>query len=272
MRSAWRRWRSRGLRAALRAAGACGVLALLAAACSGDGGAGTTITVAAASSLRHALPDLAAAFERSHPGVELELRFAGSQVLASQIEEGADDDLFVSANPLQASRLLDAGIASRPTVVTANVLVVAVPEDAPWRSLRDLALADVRIAVGAPSVPAGALAAIALQLLEAQDPDTARALRGKIVTEDPNVRIVLSRLELGEADAAFVYASDVEAAEGLRLILLPPQTPPNEYVAVLVEGGDPLAEELLAWLLAPEAQAIFQLYGFLPSVLGVRAW
>ena len=192
-------------------------------------------------------------------------------MLASQIGEGAGDDLFISANPLQARRLMSAGLASRPTVVTANVLVVAVPNDGPWLSLRDLALADVRIAAGAPSVPVGALTEIALELLRLQDPETAAALRSKIATQDPNVRIVLSRLELGEADAAFVYASDVEATEGLRLIALPLRTPPNEYVAVLIEDADPAAEDLLAWLLAPQAQAIFQLYGFLPSVAGVQA-
>ena len=270
MRAAWRLSRLQRFRAPLPALTVIGVLILLLGACGGDDDE-PTITVAAASSLRHALPDIVEGFERAYPGIRVELRFAGSQVLASQIEEGASDDLFISANPLQASRLLGAGLASRPTVVTANALVVAVADDAPWRSLRDLALADVRIAVGSPAVPAGALTEIALQLLELQQPETAQALRRKIVTEDPNVRIVLSRLEFGEADAAFVYASDVEATEGLRLIALPLQTPPNEYVAVLIEEADPAAEDLLAWLLAPQAQAIFQLYGFLPSVAGVQA-
>ena len=270
MRSAWRLSRLQRFRAPLPTLIAIGVLALLSGACDGDDGK-PTITVAAASSLRHALPDIAAEFERAYPGVEVELRFAGSQVLASQIDEGAGDDLFISANPLQARRLMSAGLASRPTVVTANVLVVAVPNDGPWLSLRDLALADVRIAAGAPSVPVGALTEIALELVQLQDPETAAALRSKIATQDPNVRIVLSRLELGEADAAFVYASDVEATEGLRLIALPLRTPPNEYVAVLIEDADPAAENLLAWLLAPQAQAIFQLYGFLPSVAGVQA-
>jgi len=270
MRAACRLSPSRRLRAPFPALALLGVLALLLGGC-GDGDREPTVTIAAASSLRHVLPDIVEGFERAYPGVAVELRFAGSQVLASQIAEGADDDLFISANPLQAARLLDAGLAARPTVVTANILVVAVPEDAPWRSLRDLALADVRIAVGAPSVPVGALSRIALAWVAQQQPETAQALRDKIATEDPSVRIVLSRLELGEADAAFVYASDVAVSDGLRAILLPPQTPPNEYVAVLIEDADPAAEELLAWLLSPNAQAIFGLHGFLPSVAGVQA-
>ncbi len=270
MRAACRLSLSRSLRAPVPALALLAVLALLLGGCD-DGERKPTVTLAAASSLRHALPDIVNGFERAYPGIEVEVRFAGSQVLASQIAEGADDDLFISANPLQAARLLDAGLAMRPTVVTANVLVVAVPEDAPWRSLRDLALADVRIAVGAPSVPVGALSRLALEWVEQQQPKTAQALRDKIATEDPSVRIVVSRLELGEVDAAFVYNSDVAMSDGVRAIPLPPQTPPNEYVAVLIEDADPAAEDLLAWLLSPPAQAIFALYGFLPSVVGVQA-
>ena len=247
---------------------ALAALALLAGACGGDDGE-PAISVAAASSLRHVLPRIAEDFERSNPGVEVELRFAGSQVLAAQIEEGAGDDLFISANPLQAARLLEGGLAARPTLVTGNLLVVAIAEDAPWRTVSDLALADVRIAAATPSAPVGALTAAALDLLP---PDTADALRRKVATEDPSVRIVLSRLELDEVDAAFVYASDVEATDGLRAIPLPPETPANAYVAVLIEDGDPRAGELLAWLLSARVQAIFQLYGFLPSTAGVRAW
>ena len=118
------------------------------------------------------------------------------------------------------------------------------------------------------SAPVGALTAVALGLLP---PETAEALRRKIATEDPSVRIVLSRLELDEVDAAFVYASDVVATDGLRAIALPPETPANAYVAVLVEDGDAAAEDLLGWLLSVRAQAIFQLYGFLPSTVGVQA-
>ena len=93
MRSAWRLSRLQRFRAPLpgnesdRSSRSLGVLALLSGACDGDDGK-PTITVAAASSLRHALPDIAAEFERAYPGVEVELRFAGSQVLASQIDEG----------------------------------------------------------------------------------------------------------------------------------------------------------------------------------------
>ena len=247
---------------------ALAVLAALAAGACGGGGGGAEIEVAAASSLRHALPRIVRDFERAHPGIGVGLRFHGSQVLATQIGEGADADLFVSADRAQAERLARAGLAERRAVVAANRLVVAVAEDSPWRSLAGLAASDARIAAGAPAAPVGALAREALALLP---PELARGLRSRIATEDPSVRIVLSRLELGEADAAFVYHSDAALAPGLRALALPPGTPPNEYVAVLLGDADPAAAALFGYLLGPEAQAIFRAAGFLPAVAGVRA-
>lgn len=255
---------------ARRIASRLALAAALLASAAACGGGGETIEVAAASSLRLVLPRIVEEFERSRPGggPPFRLRFHGSQVLATQIEEGADADLFVSANALQASRLLDAGVASRPAVVTSNRLVAAVREDAPWRSVEALAAPGVRLAAGAPSVPAGALAAAAMALL---DPEVARGLRANVVTEDPSVRVVLSRLELGEVDAAFVYRSDAEAAPGVRALALPAAAPSAEYVAVLIEGAHPRAEALLAFLLAPEAQNLFRAAGFLPAVGRVEA-
>ena len=250
---------------ALLAAAVCAALVLGATSCGGDDGA---IEVAAASSLRHVLPRIVEDFRRAHPDVEVELRFSGSQVLVTQIEEGAAADLFISANALQASRLIDAGLARLPTVVTANRLVVAVAEDAPWRSLEELAAAEASIAVGAPSVPVGALTVIALAQL---DPDVRSGLLGSVVTEDPSVRVVLSRLELGEVDAAFVYHSDVALTRGVRALALPPTVPPNEYVAVLIDGADAESEDLLSFLLGPDAQGLFQAAGFLRAVAGVEA-
>ena len=241
-------------------------LTLLGAACGGDDE--TTIEVAAASSLRHVLPRIVEDFERAHPGVDIKLRFGGSQILATQIEEGAGADLFISANRRQVQRLVDVGRAELPTVVAANRLVVGVDEDAPWRSVQELAAADVRIAIGAPSVPVGALTVLALAQL---DPTVRRGLRSAVVTEDPSVRIVLSRLELGEVDAAFVYESDIEVTRGLRALRLPPTVPLNDYVAVLVEDADAEAAELLAFLLSPDAQALFQAAGFERAVVGVEA-
>lgn len=237
-----------------------------ASACSDD----DNIEIAAASSMRHVLPRVVEEFLRAHPDLDVsfELRFNGSQVLATQIAEGASADLFISANAVQAERLVDEGLGSLPTIVTANRLVLAVREESPWYSLSDLVDGDARIAIGSPSVPVGRLTVIALSQLDRQ---LARELLAGVVTEDPSVRVVLSRLELEEADAAFVYHSDVALTRGLRTLPLPPTVPPNEYVAVLLEDAKPGTEEFLAFLLTPEAQDLFRAAGFLRAVAGVRA-
>ena len=225
--------------------------------------------VFAASSLTDVLPSIAERYRERHPDVEFEFNFAGSQTLATQIEEGATAALFISANPVQAERLLAAGLAERPTVIAENRLIVAVREDAPWQTVEQVAAADVRIAVGTPSVPVGDLTDAALALL---DPAVAGLLRAKVVTRDPAVRVLLSRVELGEADAAFVYHTDLVTARGLRAIQLPDELPRNEYVAVLVRdgemNGDDRAAEFLDFLTGEEAQALLREAGFSPPDRG----
>ncbi len=223
-------------------------------------GQGGVIRVFAASSLTDVLPTIVERYRQQHPGVEFDLSFAGSQALATQIEEGAPVSLFISANPVQAERLLAAGLAEQPAVIGENRLVIAVRENASWHGVEELAAADVLIAMGAPSVPVGALTESALDALE---PAVAAALRAKVVTLDPGVRIVLSRVELGAVDAGYVYHTDLVAAPSLRAIELPPETPRNQYVAVLVSAGDGRAADLLDFLGDDEAQTLLREAGFL---------
>jgi molybdate transport system substrate-binding protein len=226
------------------------------------------VQVAAASSLRSVLPRIVADFERRHPGINVDLRFNGSQILATQIEEGADTDLYISANTVQAERISNTEIPSSIIIIAANQLVVAIDENSPWQDLASLAAAEPRIAVGTPSVPVGALTKTAFLQLP---PELSRILRNGIVTEDPSARIVLSRLELGEVDAAFVYNSDVISSRGFRALLLPASVPLNNYSAVLLQNAPSIANDLLSFLLSVEAQVIFQSGGFHPAIAGVRS-
>jgi molybdate transport system substrate-binding protein len=234
-------------------------LGVLAASCGDD----NSIRVFAAVSLADVMPRIIEQYEETHPGIDVELRLGGSQALATQIEEGAPADLFISANPVQAQRLVERGLLDDAGALVANRLVVAVGLDSELNEIEQLAAPGVRVAVGAPDVPAGALTATALGLLPA---DVAAAIRDNVVTEDPNVRIVLSRVELGEADAAFVYHTDLAAAPRTRAIELPAAlgVPRNDYVAGLVAGGDARAVDLLAFLRGDEAQALLAEAGFLP--------
>lgn len=217
----------------------------------------------AASSVTDVLPAIVERYREQHPDVDFEFNFGGSQTLASQIEEGAPAGIYISANRTQAQRLLSAGLVTQLTVIAENALVVAVRDDAPWRTVEEVAASGPRVAVAAPDVPAGVLTEIALGMLA---PAVAGPLRDGVVTRDPNVRVVLSRVELGEVDAAFVYSTDLTAARGVRAIALPPQLPRNAYIAALVTNGDGPADAaagFLAFLGGEEAAKIFAGAGFL---------
>ena len=237
--------------------------ALLAIGC---GAGDEAITVFAASSLTEVMPAVMQRYEEQEPGVDFLLSLGGSQALASQIEEGAPADVFISASPIHARRLDGRGLVERSAVLVENRLVVAVKHDSALREIDDLALPSVRIAVGASAVPVGALTETALTLLERDHLELARALRRNVVTEDPNVRVTLSRVELGEADAAFVYHTDVVVVPGLRAIELSDEIARNEYVVTLIVRDDPQTLERAArffdFLLGAEAGAIFAEAGF----------
>jgi molybdate transport system substrate-binding protein len=243
----------------------CGLVAvgLLALAC--GGGDGERVRVLAASSMTDVLPLIAERYGEAHPEVDIEFIFAGSTTLATQIEEGLPADIYIAANRTQAQRVLSAGLGVEGTAIAENTLVIAVAEDAPWRSVEQLAAAAPRVAVAAPGVPAAVLMEVALQML---DPAVAGPLRDGIVTRDPNVRVALSRVETGEADAAFVYSTDLATASGVRAIALPPQLPRNEYIALLVTNdGDPpsaAAAAFLAFLQGDAATEVLVDAGFIP--------
>ena len=216
--------------------------------------------VFAASSLQDLLPQVLAPFERAVGGARATYQFAGSQTMATEIEEGARADIFISANADQAERLIAAGLAIRSATLVENGLVIAVRRESALTSVADLAAPGVRIAVGAPDVPVGQLAG---RLLDALDPALAVAIRANVVTEDPNVRIALSRIELGEADAAIVYLTDLASAPNARAITLPPdvEPPQNRYVIVALNER-PATAAVFEYVLGAEAQAALAEAGF----------
>lgn len=222
------------------------------------GGGEPPLRVAAAASLVGVLPEIVKRFEEAHPDVDVELRFAGSQVLAAQIEEGAATDVFIAANDAQARRLRSAGLAVNSRVVAGNRLVVAVDVASELYSVDQLAEPGVRIAIAAPLVPVGALTEDALGRL---DPTVADGIRANVITQDPSVRIVLSRLQIGEADAVFVYATDLAAANA-REVALPSGIPSNPYVAVELEDAHAATGAFIDFLLSAEVQQLLSDAGF----------
>ncbi|MGV9600343.1 molybdate ABC transporter substrate-binding protein [Streptosporangium sandarakinum] len=171
-------------------------------------GAGTKeVTVFAAASLTGTFTELGRAFEAAHPGTTVKFNFGSSATLAQQITQGAPVDVFAAASPATMKTVTDASLADSPTTFARNKLQIAVPKDNPAKvdDLADLADAKVKVALCAEQVPCGAAAVRAL--------DTA-GLKVTPVTLEQDVKATLTKVELGEVDAALVYRTDVIAAAG----------------------------------------------------------
>lgn len=167
------------------------------------------LVVFAAASLTETFADAETEFESAHPGVDLRLNLAGSQILATQLLEGAHADVFASANAAQVDRVQAAGRVGESSLFAVNHVVVATPPDNPAgiTALDDLTRPGLRIVLAAPAVPAGDYARRALRQLGVED-----AVLANVVSNEDSVRGVVSKLVLGEADAGIIYASDAEHA------------------------------------------------------------
>ncbi len=179
---------------------------VLTSACGGaaaDGGR-TTVTVLAASSLTTAAEDITAAYRAAHPDVRLRFSLAGSQELASQVRQGVPADVIVTADEPTMQDLGDA--VRKPVIVATNQLAIVVAAGNPKGidALDDLARSDVVTVLAAPSVPVGRYARTVLDSAGVEV--TARS-------EEPDVKAVLTRVRLGDADAGIVYVTDIAAAE-----------------------------------------------------------
>jgi molybdate transport system substrate-binding protein len=205
---------------------------------SSDRGISGTLTVFAAASLTDVFTQLGKELEHQQPGLHVQFNFAGSSALATQIAQGAPADVFASANQAQMKVVTDAGLqAGDPTVFTENVLEIAVPQGNPGHvtGIRDFGNPDLTLAVCAPAVPCGAAAqqVFALAGVDAR-PDT----------QEDDVKAALTKVQLGEVDAALVYATDVRAAgRGVKGISFPEaEQAINQYpICTLAAAPNPAA-------------------------------
>jgi molybdate transport system substrate-binding protein len=226
----------------------------------GGGGHSGPVLVFAAASLTDAFGAIADAFTVANPEVEVVLNLAGSQTLASQIVEGAPADVFASADTAQMDVVAEAGALARaPEVLTANRLAMAVEPGNPLgiTGLADLADPELLLVLPAEEVPAGRYARQALD---------AAGVAVTPVSLERDVRAARAKVELGEADAAIVYASDIAAADGrVDGVELPAeQNVPAAYpIARLAEASNTeVADAFVAFVLGEQGQTILAEYGF----------
>ena len=166
---------------------------------------GGTITIFAAASLMGTFTQLGKQFEAAHKGDTVKFSFGPSSGLATQITSGAPADVFASAAPANMDTVVQAGDASSPKNFAQNTMEVAVPPKNPAKvtSVNDLAKKSVKVALCQPQVPCGVVAAEVFKNA---------GITVKPVTLQPDVKSVLTQVELGSVDAGMVYVTDVMAA------------------------------------------------------------
>ena len=230
------------------------------------------LRVYAAASLTEAFTEIGRAFEASHPGVTLMFNFGGSQNLRTQIEQGASADVFASANSMELDALVAAKLidADAPKVFLTNQLTVILPAGFSTRinSLQDLSRPGLKIILAAEEVPAGKYARQVLyNLNNTFGADYQEKVLANVVSNEDNIRQVVAKVQLGEADAGIVYISDAISAPELQTISIPADANVTaEYqIAPPIDAVNPdLAKEFIAYILSPEGQKILKKWGFTP--------
>ena len=234
-----------------------------------------TVTVFAASSLTEAFKAIGAAFTAEHPGVTVEFNNAASSALATQIEEGAPADVFASADMPQMQRLVDGEVVDdEPAVFARNLPVIVIPaaNEAGVMGPQDLAKSGVKLVLAAADVPIGNYSRQIIDKLAA-DPAYGAAFKdaalANIVSNEANVRAVLTKIELGEGDAGIVYKTDalvsgdkvevVDIPEAANVIATYP-------ISVVTETDNrDAAEAFVAFVSSDEGQAFLTDAGFAPA-------
>lgn len=233
-----------------------------------------TLLIFAAASLTDAFQEAGVSFTEANPNYEINFNFGGSQQLAQQIAAGAPANVFASADLTQMHEAVEAErvLASDVQILLANELVIVYPAEnsAQLATIQDLARPGLRLVMAAEEVPAGQYT---MQFLTraAQHFGTAYSdqVLENVASYELNVRAVLTKVLLGEADAGFVYRSDISPSQADQLAWMPI---PDDlsvqavyYIAPLSEGGETqAARDFVAFILSEDGQQILKQYGFIP--------
>jgi len=235
----------------------------------------TKLTVFAAASLTDAFNETAQAFEANNSGVTVALNYAGSQVLATQIKQGATADVFASADQKNMKSVQDAGLMNNSSVAifAENKLAIIVPTGNPANitSLIDLAKPGVKLDICNSSVPCGNYT---LQMLaKASNNSTygsgfTNSVLANVVSQETNVNDVVAKVALGQADAGMVYKSDLPAAyqSKVQVITIPDSVNVlAQYPIGILSGSQnaQLAQSFINFVTSPAGQAILLKYGFI---------
>ncbi len=270
---------------------ALGLVTVLAAACGGNATPASTATAAAttpavpplagkisvfaASSLTEAFKTIAADFQKANPGVTVEFNFAASSALATQIDQAAPADVFASADTANMTKLTDKSqIDGAPVTFAKNLPVIVIPADnkAGIASPKDLSKAGVKLVLAGPDVPIGNYARQIIDKLAAT-PEYGAAYKDatlkNLVSNEQNVRAVLTKIELGEADAGIVYKTDaLVSKEKVKTVAIPDAA---NVIAVYPIGvvkttkNKDAAAAFIKFVTSAQGQAALKAAGFDPA-------
>ena len=222
-----------------------------------------TLEVFAAASLTDSFKAVGASFHLQHPGVQIQFNFAGTPTLVAQIEQGAPADVFASADTANMSKIQADGLAAgSPKIFAHNQLEIVVAPGNPRGigGLQDLAKPGVIYISAGPTVPAGKYAAQALA--KAGVAVTPRSL-------ETDVKSVISKIELGEADAGIVYTTDVRAAgsrvSGVQIPAIDNVVADYPIVARKSSSNLAAGEGFISFVTSAQGQSELESFGFLPA-------
>lgn len=226
------------------------------------------LIVFAAASLRAAFTSMGDDWKRSHPDVKLEFNFAGTQELRTQLEQGAEVDVFASADQRQMTELVKAAQVEPPAVFAKNEPILAVSRESAGKinGIADLPSAN-RIIIGTPEVPIGRYT---LQILDRASKSLGADFRlrveAHVISRELNVRQIYSKVSLGEADVGVVYRTDVQGPDtGVKLVLIPAEmNVVAEYPIAVVKHSKhhTLAKSWAEYVLSTEGRQKLQRAGF----------
>jgi molybdate transport system substrate-binding protein len=222
-----------------------------------SGSSNAQITVYAAASLTDVFPRIDSTQRYS---------FGGSNTLAAQIQQGAPADVFASANMTLPQQVAQKGLCSKPVVFTRNALVLVVPRSNPAkiRSIYDLRKSGIKLVIAGPGVPVGSYT---LQILKNMN---LSSVLSNVVSRETDVREVLAKVALGEADAGFVYSTDAKTVPGRVTVLrLPAWAQPKVQYGICIVSSSQHKTDARAFVnkvLGKAGQARLRAAGFLPRV------
>jgi molybdate transport system substrate-binding protein len=241
----------------------------------GPGGSAVSVdlSILAASSLKTALTQAQKTYEAANPGTKLTISTDASSALETKIEQGAPSDIFLSADTTNPQELVDKGLTvGAPVKFAGNLLTVIAPTANPAgiQTPADLVKTGVKIIAAGDAVPITKYANMLVANLAKQPgypADFAAKYTANIVSREDNVAAVVSKIELGEGDAAIVYVTDAKTSTKVATVKVPDDANvPATYAGVVVKTtqSPDAAQAFLTWLAGPDGQAIFAQFGFLP--------